>query len=124
MREAVGGSLLIYLILPIIALFVCFIAFIMNYASAYRAANYIASQYENCQSMVGDCGSISEKTINEYVAKKYYYKGKYEANCYENGTNSKVCRITLPVEFDVPVLGRFKPFNVVVETKTLHVVNK
>ena len=119
MREAVGGSLLLYLIIPIIVLFIVFIGFIMNYAAAYRAANYVVSQYENCQGNVGDCGDVTEDSITSHIAQKYYYKGNYTVTCLSNGTNSSVFRVTLPVEFDLPIVGRFKPFNVVVETKTI-----
>ena len=56
MREAVGGSLLMYLIIPIIIIFIVFIGFIMRYASAYRAANFIVTQIESCQGY-SDCAS-------------------------------------------------------------------
>ena len=55
MREAIGSSWLIYLVIIFIMIYVFFIAFIMNYASAYRAANYVVTQIENCQGKMNDC---------------------------------------------------------------------
>ena len=120
MREAIGGSLLIYLIIPIIVIFIFFIGFIMKYASAYRAANYIVSQYENCSGQVGNCGTIDDDSIYAYVSKKYYYDGKITKQCLANGKDSSVVRFALPVEFYLPVLGKINTFNVVAETKTIH----
>ncbi len=123
MREALGGSLLLYLIIPIIVLFIFFIAFIMNYASAYRAANYVVTQIENCQGQMNNCGEINLQTITEQVKKQYKYitqNGAKIVPCYvENGTNSYVFRVSLPVSFDLPLLGNFAPARVKVETKTI-----
>ena len=120
MREAIGGSMLFYIIIPIIVLFIVFIGFIMNYASAYRAANYVVSQYENCQGQVGDCGSISNDSISTYISKKYFYNGNITTQCLPNGNDSVVFRVTLPVEFYLPLMGKINTFNVVAETKTIH----
>ena len=119
MREAIGGSLLLYLIIPIIILFIVFIGFIMNYASAYRAANYVVTQYENCQGKVGNCGNVTSDSIKKDIANKYYYKGNYSVTCFSNGSNASVYRVTLPVEFELPLVGNFTPFKVVAETKTI-----
>ncbi len=125
MREAVGGSLLLYLIIPIIVLFIVFIGFIMNYAAAYRAANYVVSQYENCQGYVGKCGNVDDDAILSHIKSKYHYHGlgnskNLPISCIANGSNAVVYRVTLPVQFELPIFGEFAPFNVVAETKTIH----
>ena len=120
MREAVGGALLMYLIIPIIVILIVFIGFIMNYASAYRTANYIVTQIESCQGIVDDsCASYVSKDINETVESKYHYKGAIKMCCLPNGKNSSVYRVSLDVEFELPIIGKFNPFEVKAETKTL-----
>ncbi len=122
MREATGGALLIYLFIPIIAMIIIFIGFIMNYASAYRAANYVVTQIESCQGIIedGSCSSYpSEKAMLATIKSKYSYSGVMTIECIANGTNRSVRRVKLGVELDLPVVGKFKPFSVVAETKTL-----
>ena len=123
MREAVGGSLLLYLIIPIIILFIVFIGFIMNYASAYRAANYVVTQIENCQGRMDDCGNVSMKKITDTIREKYSYITKDRKNvepCYIQNGDSYVFRVNLPVSFDLPIIGNFNPVNVKAETKSIN----
>lgn len=128
MREAVGSSLMLYLIIPIIILFIVFIGFIMNYASAYRAANYIITQIENCQGQMDNCNGTTWDSVTKTIKSKYAYsapKGEEIYRCYiENGSNSYVFRVSLPVSFELPILGVMKPMNVVTETKTIVSVPK
>ena len=127
MREAVGGSLLLYLVIPIIIIFIVFIGFIMNYAAAYRAANYVVSQIENCQGRMNKCGKYDsqwKQTITDQVRIDYKYKTPDNSvikSCYvENGKDNYVFRVSLPISFDIPLLGVVKPMVVKAETKTIH----
>lgn len=117
MREAVGGSLLLYLIIPIIAIFIVFIGFIMNYASAYRAANYIVTQIESCQGY-SDCKSNWSK---EYVSNKYHYAGPATVTCrtIDGVANSVIYDVQLQVVFDLPILGNINAYSVRSETKSM-----
>ena len=119
MREAVGGSLLMYLIIPIIIVFIVFIGFIMNYASAYRAANYIVTQIETCQGYLDDCKSNWSK---EVVSGKYHYVGPVNISCrkVDNVANAVVYNVELQVVFDLPVFGSFSAYSVKSETKSMH----
>ena len=118
MREAVGGSLLLYLIIPIIIIFIVFIGFIMNYASAYRAANYIVTQIETCQGR-SDCKS---NWSTEVVSNKYHYVGPATVSCrsVDGVTNAVVYDVNLKVVFDLPIIGSFNAYSVKSETKSMH----
>ena len=116
MREAVGGSLLMYLVIPFLIIYIVFIAFIMNYASAYRAANYIVTQIESCQGHT-DCKSNWDENV---VSSQYHYKGTPRVTCIANGTNSAVFRVEMDVDFDLPLIGEFSAFTVKAETKSVH----
>ena len=56
MRDAMGGSILFYIILGFIGIFIVFIAIIMNYASAYRTNNYVVNMIEQTEGTIEfDC---------------------------------------------------------------------
>lgn len=120
MREAVGGSMLMYIIIPIIFLFVVFIAFIMNYASAYRASNYLITQIETCEANISDCGEIKGKaTLEENIKNKYYYHNGVIYSCTDNSKGS-VYRVTLNVDFELPLIGKIGVYRINSESKTIY----
>ena len=122
MREAVGGSLLLYLIIPIIIVFIVFIGFIMRYASAYRAANFIVTQIESCQGYT-DCASNWNTAANrKVISSKYRYQGSYTITCskVDDVPNAVVHDVELEVEFDLPLLGTLPAFSVKAQTKSMH----
>lgn len=132
MREAVGGSLLLYIIIPIIILFIVFIGFVMRYASTYRAANYVVTQLENCQGKMDNCGGTDMEGITQVIKKDYGYitpdvapntGGIVRPVCIPNnrddGRSGVVYRVELPVEFDLPFFGSIRWMIVKAETKTI-----
>ena len=119
MREAIGGSLLMYILIPIIFLFIVFIAFIMNYASAYRASNYVISQIETCDANISNCKVSNINSIEEHIKTKYHYNNGINY-CYLENKKGTIYRVSLGVYFDLPLLGKIGVYNVVSETKTIY----
>ena len=123
MREAIGSSWLIYLIIIFLLVYIFFMGFVMNYASAYRAANYVVTQIENCQGRnnIG-CNGNDFDTLKNDIRTKYHYAGSRNGGmtvcCVDNGKGS-VYRVKLPVDFDVPLIGTISWLNVKAETKTI-----
>ena len=117
MREAVGGSLLFYIMLGIIAFFVIFIAFIMNYAATYRASNLVITKIEQTEGKI-DLGSenstADDKTLYGELKNRGYYIA-FRVTCeliFRNpeDDNSKeligaVYKVQIPVKFDLPLIG-------------------
>lgn len=129
MREAIGGSLLYFIVIPLIFLFVIFIAFIMNYASAYRASNYVISQIETCDANLSSSGSCSHSdmdSIKTYIRTKYHYSHNIDSKnfCYIENSKGTVYRVTLNVYFDLPLIGAVGVYNVVSESKTIYNVHE
>ena len=127
MREAIGSSWILYIAIIFILIYIFFIGFVMNYAAAYRAANYVVTQIENCQGQMDNCGDVNMVNITEIVRKEYHYitpniepniGGVITPVCFTNGTGV-VYRVTLPVEFDLPLLGSLRWMMVKAETKTI-----
>ena len=119
MREATGGSLLLYLIIPIIIIFIAFIGFIMNYASAYRSANYVVTQLETCHGNLDLCDHTSRDLIKEYIKNKYHYLDDVDISC-NNNSKGKVCQVALKVSFEFPIIGGVNIYTVKAETKTMY----
>ena len=106
MREALGGGMLMYLIIPIIFLFVAFIGFIMNYASIYRAGNYIITQIEMCDGNIEDCGNNFSKDIMENrVRSQYGYHGPITYYCRSN-LKGAVYSVRLGITMELPLIGK------------------
>lgn len=114
MREAVGGSLMLYLLLPILMVLIIFICFIMNYASAYRSANFLVKKIETCDGMMTNCSHASCSSIRGDVQSKYKYKGKIEYDC-----SGGVYSVTLGVSFDLPIVGEVGIFDVKSKSKVI-----
>ena len=122
MREAIGSSWIIYIAVIFIMIYIFFVGFVMNYAAAYRAANYVVSQIENCQGKMNDCNGVTMTTITNTVRTKYSYvtpnRSPISPTCFANG-NGVIYRVELPVEFDLPLLGGLHWMIVKAETKTI-----
>ena len=124
MREAVGGSMLMYILIPILMLFIVFIAFIMNYASAYRASNYLITQIETCDANINHCNTLPDgrKTMEESVKSKYHYNGNVTYSCSDN-TKGSVYKVELNVNFELPLFGKVGVYKIKSESKTIYNVN-
>ena len=124
MREAIGGAWLYYLVVTFLLIYVFFMSFIMNYASASRAANYVITQIENCQARNGDCPFGDLSTVFGYIREKYHYVAADNRNyskyvcCIDNGGGS-VYRVELPIDFYLPMIGNIGVIKVKSESKTI-----
>lgn len=99
MREAVGGTWLLYFFFIFIFVYVAFIAVIMNYASAYRTNNYIVSYVENME------GNIDLNTVKNDVKTKYGYMDNIGFCCRESISEGVVYQIQTYITFDIPLFG-------------------
>lgn len=103
MREGVGMTLVMYYMVPILVLFVFFIAFVIRYAASYRIVNAYIDNMEMCDAG-GTCnGSPSSDT---------------RCSCYSY-KNGYICAVEYDVEMELPVLGMFNVYTIKSETKTM-----
>ncbi len=127
MHDAIGSSWIVYLVVIFMIVYVFFMAFVMNYAAAYRAVNYVITQIENCQGQMDNCNNVTMESITKTVKTKYRYitpnmapntNGIITPICIKNGAGV-IYRVELPVEFDLPLLGGLRWITVKAETKTI-----
>ncbi len=121
MREAVGGSLLFYIIIGIIFVFIVFIGFIMSYAASYRASNYVLTMIERTEgnALIGNESDQADvdTLYGQLRARKYY--NKLDVCCTEND-NGAVYRIKTYVPFQLPLIDVTMNLEIANETKTIY----
>ena len=119
MREAIGGSMLMYIVIPIVILFIVFVAFVMNYAAAYRSANYLVTQIETCQGEMGGCGHTDFSKMETFIKEHYHYLSDVSYSCSANSRGA-VWTVSLNVTMEFPILGEIGIYKVKAETKTMY----
>ena len=90
MRDAIGGSVTIVIIVVFIVFALGYMAFNVNYTKAFRMKDKIISVYDDYN---GVCGTDCEKEITEYARKIGYTSGTGTGgvmNCYNNGPTAKL----------------------------------
>lgn len=120
MREAVGGSMLFYIILIFIFIYIVFIAVIMNYAATFRASNYVLTTLEETEGQVvlGTKGTTDTSTLYGKLRTMNYHND-LKVSCSEN-SNGAVYKITTVVQFDLPLIDVSLPLYINNETKTIY----
>ncbi len=113
MREAVGGSILFYIILGFLAVYIIFIGLIMNYAATYRASNYVITTIEQSEGQ-----DLIKTDICENLRKRKYYN-TVTVSCEENDLGPVYTVIT-NVKFEVPLIGINGNLKIKNETKTIY----
>ncbi len=121
MREAIGSSILFYIILGFLALFIVFIALIMNYAACYRASNYVLTMLERSE------GNVPRDELEAALRERNYYNS-LTVCCYEfkNDADERpnsIYKIETQVDFELPMLGVSLPLKIRNETKTIYGVS-
>lgn len=130
MREALGNSLLMNLIVIFSGIVILFFVGIMSYSKAYRVKNRIIEVIEKYETYDGNAQneisadlkrigyrSISNKKCSEGNKNSTTYSYcVYEKNDTNNG---KYYEVVTYVQFEFPVIGDFITFPVKGETKIL-----
>ncbi len=116
MRDAMGGSILFYIILGFIGIFIVFIAIIMNYASAYRTNNYVVNMIEQTEGTI-EFDSNSRDSLVGYLKSNNYYNG-LNVTCNSN-TNGSVYHVTTYIKFYIPLIDVGFPIAINNDTKTI-----
>lgn len=134
MREAMGGALLIKLVMFFIVIYVCFLGIAINYSITFRVKNQIINLIEEYEGY-----ELAKDKIEDYIANVGYYRASasgfsYDTNCtsaggfYSNGycitpltsNRGNYYKVTAYVSFDFPIIGEIMNFPVSGETKVIY----
>ena len=121
MREAIGGSLLFYIMIGFIFIFIVFIAVIMDYASAYRASNAVLTQIERTEGNIklGTSSDTADNNTLYGILKSRKYFNSLDVCCTKN-SNGSIYKITTKVPFELPLIGVKLNLAINNETKTIY----
>lgn len=129
MREAIGGTLLIQLVMFFIVIYVAFLAIAINYSITFRVKNQIITLIEEYEGY-----DNAKPYIEEYVSNVGYYKANggftiskdvcvnnTNGYCIEEltSTRGKYYKVTTYVSFDFPIIGQLTNFPVSGETRVI-----
>jgi len=118
MREAIGGSILFYIILGFLGIFIVFIAIIMNYAAAYRTSNYVVNMIEQTEGEIPFNGDGKNQLgLVDYLKRNNYNNG-LRVDCSSN-TNGSVYHVTTYIKFYIPLIDVGFPIAINNDTKTI-----
>ncbi len=112
MREATGGGMLMYLIIPIVLLLIAFIIFIAKYAIAYRDVNTCISMIESCQGRKCSSGCEPQTFLSKYDNVTVEYE--------QLGNDMCMVHIRAGVKFEAPFFGEFTFGGVRVDSKAMY----
>lgn len=100
MREALGGTLLTYIVLFFLAVYIAFMAIVINYAKVYKMKNEVVSYIENSEGVASNANMLE-------IFKMMYENGYPNGMdiCYTNGKNNSVYySIRLYMAFSLPLV--------------------
>ena len=99
MREAIGGTMLMQIVLVFLIVYIFFMAVVINYGRVFRAKNTLVTYIEAEEGFKeGGVRSLKEK------AAEIGYTGKIHA-CYTEGKDTKYFSIMLYINFDLPLVS-------------------
>ena len=149
MRDSVGGTFMIYVLLIFLAIYITFVAVAFNYARAFRVKNKVIDIIEQNEGMSdADFNNLSGKNsvgvagqINEYLNSVSYYINLTDNNkngrgtCFERGycvseystkvdeMTAKYYKVTTFVRLEIPFLELGFTIPVKGETRKIVMVN-
>ena len=113
MRESIGGTMLFWIVLFFLSIFVFFLAFVMKYAYAYRIKNNIVNYIERNE------GLESEEEFRAALS-SFGYSEEAEAVICENRTKNGIYySVQLHADLVIPVIYAVVPVRITGETRTI-----
>lgn len=116
MREAVGGTLLIKIVLVFLAIYIGFMAIVIGYGKIFRIKNTLINKIEQNEGY---------KTISEIedVARELGYFGALRACNTKVGEKGYYYSIKIYVSFSLPLVNNTLKIPVTGETRTIDTGN-
>lgn len=98
MRESVGGTLLLQIVLVFLTVYIGFMAIVINYGKVFRIKNRIINRIEQNEGYA-NCTGIDS------VMKEAGYLGNYNVS-YTTTSKGAIYSVTIYITFEVPIIGR------------------
>lgn len=99
MREAIGGTLLMQIVLIFLIVYIMFMAVVINYGRVFRAKNNLITYIETEEGFKeGMTRKVRERATDLGYTGDIYV-------CYTDGNNTKYFSIMLYINFDLPLIS-------------------
>ena len=109
MREAIGGALLIKLVMFFIVLYVCFLSIAINYSITFRVKNQIINLIEAYEGY-----DTAKEYVDSYIADIGYYRANVgtfnldeQSNSIDTTCSDGYCIEEIDVERDGVSVGKY-----------------
>ena len=118
MRDSIGGTVLFWIVLILLSVFIVFIALIIKYARVYKAKNSIVSFIERNEGVVSK--DAIDKALMQY---NYSSDGAYKICRYlsDDKTKGGYYTIELYSETTFPVVGDVFPIIITIRGETKNI---
>jgi len=112
MREAIGGTMLMYIVLIFLIVYIFFMAVVINYGRVFRVKNTLINYIENAEGLKTD---DDLKNMGDY-ARELGYTGSVHL-CYTEGNNNMTYySVMLYASFQLPLVNNSLNISIAGET--------
>ena len=116
MREAVGGTMLMYIVLGFLIIYIFFMAVVINYCRVFRTKNALISYIEVEEGFKsGIKGSLVSKARNDYG----YFDEIYACYIEDETRDIKYFTIELEITFQLPMVSNSVKIPITGETAAI-----
>ena len=113
MRESIGGTMLFWIVLFFLSIFIFFLAFVMKYAYAYRIKNSIINYIEREE------GIESVEDFRNKLTELGYSEKSPCSICKNTSGRGVYYSVTLNADLEIPIVYVKVPVFITGETRTI-----
>lgn len=113
MRESIGGTMLFWIVLFFMSIFIAFMASIIKYAKVYKVKNSMINYIERAE------GIASEEEFLDQLTKLGYKTDKYVICRYNPSSSGGYYYLKLYATFEIPIVGVTFDVKINGETRTI-----
>ena len=121
MREAVGGTMLMYIVLGFLLIYIFFMAVVINYGRVFRTKNALISYIEVEEGFkTGIADSLVSKARNDYG----YFDEIYACYTYDETRDITYFTVELEITFQLPMVSNSVKIPITGETAAIRNVDE
>lgn len=118
MRESIGGSMLFYIVLFFLSIFIVFLASVIRYARVYRIKNAVLNYIERNE------GIENPSDIEGILTSMSYREnGKYKICKKKAGEHGIYYNVELYAVFELPIAGNWFHIDVAISGETYTILS-
>ncbi len=117
MRESIGGTMLFWIVLFFMSIFIAFMAFVINYARVFKIKNSMINYIERREGVESQAQFEQELATLGYPRTDSYRVCRHDSDSPHGGYYSVELYLTL----GFPILSGVKPINIKIKGETRNI---